>query len=274
MPPLKEREEIRRGLLSPGQPVFAYVRERVAAEDVATLRVLRDEDRPLHRLLTPRAAAASSVRSLVGHPPYLKEEPAAAQSLRAAAAMGLALVGDAGQSAGELACGLLWLRRNHAHPGHEHIAALDLAAATEAGHATRLRRLTDAVPEADRDLALPALTWLLALDGALPAARTVATATVLFDDGRGGVRGTLTAAVLPEGPPALLPDPRVMSGFRGDEGFRRSLRDAWDSAGHGVRGTVLWSLTDAEGVVGMVEDTSLGCAFAVLLGEAARAGRP
>ncbi|MFI0136897.1 WD40 repeat domain-containing protein [Streptomyces luteogriseus] len=273
MPPLKEREEIRRGLLSPGQPVFAYVRERVAAEDVATLRVLRDEDRPLHRLLTPRAAAASSVRSLVGHPPYLKEEPAAAQSLRAAAAMGLALVGDAGQCAGELASGLLWLRRNHAHPGYEHIAALDLAAATEAGHATRLRRLTDAVPEADRDLALPALTWLLALDGALPTARTVATATVLFDDGRGGVRGTLTAAVLPEGPPALLPDPRIMSGFRGDEGFRQSLRDAWDGAGHGVRSTVLWSLTDAEGVVGMVEDTSLGCAFAVLLGEVARAGR-
>ncbi|MFJ8715711.1 hypothetical protein ACIRD9_21395 [Streptomyces violaceus] len=273
MPPLKEREEIRRGLLSPGQPVFAYVRERVAAEDVATLRVLRDEDRPLHRLLTPRAAAASSVRSLVGHPPYLKEEPAAAQALRAAAAMGLALVGDAGRSAGELAAGLLWLRGNNAHPGGEHAVAHVLRAAADAGHATRLRRLMDTVPETDRDLALPALTWLLALDGALPEARTVATATVLFDDGRGGVRGTLTAAVLPDGPPVLLPDPRIMSGFRGDEGFRQSLWDAWGGAGQGVTSTVLWSLTDADGVVGMVEDTSLGCAFAVLLGEAARAGR-
>ncbi|MZF88753.1 WD40 repeat domain-containing protein [Streptomyces sp. SID5643] len=273
MPPLREREEIRRSLLSPGQPVFAYIRERVAAEDVATLRVLRDEDRPLHRLLTPRAAAASSVRSLVGHAPYLKEEPAAAQSLRAAAAMGLALVGDAGQSAGEMASGLLWLRGNHAHVGCEHAAALALGAATDAGHATRIRRLTDTVPEADRDLALPALTWLLALDGALPEARTVATATVLFDDGRGGVRGTLAVAVLPEGPPGLLPDPRIMSGFRGDEGFRQSLRAAWDGAGQDLRSTALWSLTDADGVVGMVEDTSLGCAFAVLLGEAARAGR-
>ncbi|MFE7597837.1 hypothetical protein [Streptomyces sp. NPDC057494] len=273
MPPLKDRERIRRALLSPAQPAFAYVRERVAAEDAAALRVLRDQMTPLHRLLTPRAAAASTVRSLVGHRPFLTEEPAAVQSLRASAAMGLALVGDAARSAEELAAGLLWLRGNLAHPGYEHADPHVLLAGTEAGHATRLRRLMDVVPPAGRDLALPALTWLLALDGALPEARPVAQATVLFDDGRGGVRGTLAVAALPGGPPALLPDPRTMSGFRGDARFQESLRDAWNSGGKRLATTVFWSLTDADGVVGMVEDNSLGCAFAVLLGEAERAGR-
>ncbi|GJF23786.1 WD40 repeat domain-containing protein [Streptomyces sp. HO565] len=273
MPPLRQREEIRRALLSPGQPAFAYVKERVAAEDVAALQVLRDGNTPLHRMLTPRAAAATSVRSLVGHPPFLSEEPAATQSLRASAAMGLALVGDAGRSADELATGLLWLRAVHAHPGHELPSLQALLKRTDAGHATRLRRLVDAVPTADQDLALSALMWLLALEGALPQPHPAAKATVLFDDGRSGVRGTLALAVLPQGPAALLPDPRVMSGFRGDKRFRQSLRDAWDGIGRGVTTTVLWSLTDPDGVVGMVEDNSLGCAFAVLLGEAERAGR-
>ncbi|MFB7455132.1 WD40 repeat domain-containing protein [Streptomyces sp. NPDC056188] len=273
MPPLRQREEIRRALLSPGQPAFVYVKERVAAEDIAALRVLRDGNTPLHRLLTPRAAAASSVRSLVGRRPFLSEEPAATQSLRASAAMGLALVDDSGRSADELATGLLWLRANHAHPGHERSSPQELLKRTDAGHATRLRRLMDAVPAADQDLALSALTWLLALDGALPHSRPTAKATVLFDDGRGGVRGTLALAVLPQGPPALLPDPRTMSGFRGDERFRQSLRDAWDGIVRGITTTVLWSLTDPDGVVGMVEDNSLGCAFAVLLGEVERAGR-
>lgn len=272
MPPLKERERIRRALLSPAQPAVAYVRERVAAEDVAALRVLRDQNTPLHRLLTPRAAAASTVRALVRHPPFLTEEPAAAQSLRASAAMGLALVGDAARSGDELATGLLWLRANHTQPGHQQADPQVLLAQTDAGHATRLRRLMDAVPPAERDLALPALTWLLALDGALPEARPIAEATVLFDDGRGGVRGTLAVAVLPNGPPALLPDPRTMSGFRGDRRFEESLRDAWSGGGKHTT-TVLWSLTYADGVVGMVEDNSLGCAFAVLLGEVERAGR-
>ncbi|MGW1509431.1 hypothetical protein [Streptomyces sp. NPDC002394] len=273
MPPLRQREEIRRALLSPRQPAFSYVKERVAAEDVTALRVLRDGNTPLHRLLTPRAAAASSVRSLVGRRPFLSEEPAATQSLRASAAMGLALVGEAEQSADELATGLLWLRANQAHPGHEHFRPREMLKRTDAGHATRLHRLMDAVPATDQDLALSALTWLLALDDALPQPRPTAKATVLFDDGRGGVRGTLTLAVLPQGPPALLPDPRTMSGFRGDERFLQSLRDAWDDIGRGVTTTVLWSLTDPDGVVGMVEDNSLGCAFAVLLGEAERAGR-
>ncbi|MFF7442077.1 hypothetical protein [Streptomyces sp. NPDC008122] len=105
LPQLRQREETRRALLSPRQPAFAYVKERVAAEDVAALRMSRDGSTPPHRLLTPRAAAASSVRSLVGRRPFLSEEPAAPQSLRASAAMGPALVGDAGRSADEPATG-------------------------------------------------------------------------------------------------------------------------------------------------------------------------
>ncbi|MEU6932503.1 hypothetical protein AB0A05_25490 [Streptomyces sp. NPDC046374] len=273
MPGLKDREKVRHALLSAGQPAFGFVRERVAAEDVAALRVLRDQVTPLHQLLTPRAAAASTVRALVGRGPFVAEEPAAAQALRASAAMGLALVGDAEGSAEELAVGLMWLRGCGAHPGHEPVDLRGLLDGTEVGHATRLRRLMDGVPPDGRDLALPALAWLLALDGALPESRPVAEATVLFDDGRGGVRGTLGVAVLPSGPPGLLPDPRRMSGFRGDSRFQESLRDAWSSGGERPATTVLWSLTDADGVVAMVEDNSLGCAFAVLLDEAERAGR-
>ncbi|MEV7280873.1 WD40 repeat domain-containing protein [Streptomyces sp. NPDC093111] len=245
----------------------------MAAEDVAALRVVRDQVTPLHELLTPRAAAASTVRALVGQGPFVAEEPAAVQALRASAAMGLALVGDAEGSPGELAVGLMWLRGSGAHPGHEQVDLQGLLARADAGHATRLRRLMDGLPPDGKDLALPALAWLLALDGALPESRPVAEATVLFDDGRGGVRGTLGVAVLPAGPPALLPDPRRMSGFRGDARFQESLRDAWNSAGERPATTVLWSLTDADGVVAMVEDNSLGCAFAVLLDEAERAGR-
>lgn len=273
MPPLEKRDQVRRVLLSPEQPVFEYVKQRVAAEDVVALRVLRDDDTPLHRLLKPRAAAASSVRSLVGHEPFQQEEPAAVQALRASAAMGLALVGEARRSVGELRVGLLWLHNNNAHARLESADAQALLDEADAGHANRLRRLLEGVPSADADLTLPALIWLLALDDALPEPRPVGEVSVLFDDGRGGVRGTLTGAVLPEGPPALLPDPRTMSGFRGDERFRQSLHDAWAGEGQGVSTTVLWSLTHGDGVVGMVEDNSLGCAFAVLLGEAERAGR-
>ncbi|MFF5532908.1 hypothetical protein ACFY71_10530 [Streptomyces cinerochromogenes] len=273
MPPLRERERTTRALLSPRQPVFAHLQDLVAAEDVDALRTLRDAHTPLHRLLMPRAAAASCVRALVGKAPFLADEPAAVQALRASAAMGLALVGDAGRATDELTTGLLWLRHHHALPDHASAAAQPLLDGSAAGHATRLHRLLDAVPAADRDLVLPALTWLLALDGALPRTRPAAELTVLFDDGRGGVRGTLTAAVLPQGPPALLPDPHAMGGFRGDERFRQSLSDAWATSGADVTVTVLWSLTHADGVVGMVEDNSLGCAFAILLGEAARTTR-
>ncbi|MER8009626.1 hypothetical protein [Streptomyces sp. NPDC094149] len=271
---MRGRERITRALLSPRQPVFGHLKALVAAEDVDTLRTLRDARTHLHSLLMPRAAAVSSVRALVGTAPFVDDEAAAAQALRASAAMGLALVGDASDSTEELTIGLRWLRHRHSlpdcGPDQASRAIHALLNASDAGHATRLHRLLEAVPDADQDLALPAVLWLLALDDALPRARPVAAVTVLFDDGRRGVRGTLTGSVLPVGPPALLADPHTMSGFRGDRRFRQSLSDAWLTSGADVATPVLWSLIDADGVVGMVEDSSLGCAFAVLLGEAAR----
>ncbi|WNI26170.1 WD40 repeat domain-containing protein [Streptomyces sp. ITFR-16] len=274
------RKAARRELLAPAQPALRFVRARVAAEDVGVLRTLRDQRTQVHELLAPRAAAATTVRALEGVDPYPRDEPAAAQALRASAAMALALVDDAESAARQLRTGLLWLRHCQAHPAHpsgtaaaegtEFTALLDGATT---GHAARIRRLLAELPPGESDLALPALLWLLSLDDALPDIRTVAGASVLFDDGSGGtkgVRATLRVSVLPGGPPALVPDPRTMSGFRGDTGFAESLRDAWTVAGGRVRGTVLWSLTGPDGVVGMVADRSLGCAFAVLIGEAGR----
>ncbi|MFD8077325.1 hypothetical protein ACFV3E_32265 [Streptomyces sp. NPDC059718] len=261
---------VRRALLSPEQPALAYLRQRVAAEDTEVLRTLRDGDTDVHRLLAPRAAAATSVRALAGQGPYRADEPAAAHALRASAAMALALVGDVEDAPRQLQTGMLWLRHCQAHlplDGLETASLLDRAAP---GHAARINRLTAGLGEDERDLALPVLLWLLTLDGALPEPQKVAEAGVLFDAGRGGARGTLTVAVLPDGPPTLIPDPRTMSGFRADARFQQSLRDAWTAAGHDVTGTVLWSLTGADGVVGMVADRSLGCAFGVLIGEVGR----
>ncbi|WP_250403546.1 hypothetical protein [Streptomyces cellostaticus] len=107
---LTDRRAARRArdaLLSPEQPALPYLRERVAAEDTEVLRILCDGETDVHRLLAPRAAAATSVRALAGHGPYRPDEPAAAQALRASAAMALALVGDAEHAPGQLRAGML-----------------------------------------------------------------------------------------------------------------------------------------------------------------------
>ncbi|MEV6107107.1 WD40 repeat domain-containing protein [Streptomyces sp. NPDC051940] len=264
----------RRALLSPEQPALVYLQKRVAAEDVEVLFTLRDEETDVHRLLAPRGAAASHVRALGDLSPHGVDEPAAAQALRASAAMALALVGDVEDAPRQLRTGLLWLRHCQAHLPLDGLETAGLLGQAAPGHAARIRRLLAGLGEEERDLALPVLLWLLTLDGALPEPRKVAEAGVLFDTRRGhGASGTLTVAVVPDGPPALIPDPRTMSGFRADARFQQSLRDAWTAAGHRVTGTVLWSLTNAEGVVGAVADRSLGCAFGVLIKEAGRRTR-
>ncbi|WP_141743719.1 hypothetical protein [Streptomyces agglomeratus] len=275
-----DRAVARQALLSTAQPTLVYLCAQVAAEDVAALRVLRDGRTQVHALLTPRAAARTSVVALADHLPYRparESEPGVSQALRASAAMGLALVDDADRAPEELAVGMRWLRHSWAQLAPADGPASDVLdrllsgpgpRRKAAGHSARIRRLVEGLGAEDRDLALPVLLWLLTLDGALPEPRSVASVSVLFDGGDTGVRGTLSVAVLPEGPPALVPDPRTMSGFRADEAFHGSLRNAWTAAGSGVGGTVLWSLTDNEGVTAMVADPSLGCACAVLLDEA------
>ncbi|WP_030217575.1 WD40 repeat domain-containing protein [Streptomyces bikiniensis] len=278
-----ERARARQELLSASQPALAYLCARVAAEDVAALRVLRDGRTQVHALLTPRAAARTGVLALADHPPYRparESEPGLSQALRASAAMGLALVDDADRAPEELAVGVRWLRHSWTVlPSADGSASALLdrvlsgpGPGAAAGHPARIRRLVEGLGAEDRDLALPVLLRLLTLDGALPGLRPVASAGVLFDGGNTGVRGTLGVAVLPEGPPALVPDPRTMSGFRAEEKFHGSLRNAWAAAGGKIRGTVLWSLTDNEGVTAMVSDSSLGCAFAVLLDEVRKQG--
>ncbi|MFE5941865.1 hypothetical protein [Streptomyces sp. NPDC056480] len=274
--PMGDRPSARQALLSTAQPALAYLRERVAAEDVATLRLVRDEPTQVHTLMTPRAAARTTVPALADHPPFRPArdaEPGVVQALRASAALGLALVDDLDGAAAQLGAGLRWLGNSWAHlpePGAPLDGLLSSVPSGRAGHPARIRRLLEGLGPQDRDMALPLLLWLLTLDGALPKPRPVASASVLFDGGNTGVRGALSVAELAEGPPALVPDPRTMSGFRADEMFHTSLRHAWTAAGGGVRGTLLWSLTDDEGVTAMVTDPSLGCAFAVLLDEAGR----
>ncbi|WPW23358.1 WD40 repeat domain-containing protein [Streptomyces sp. HNS054] len=282
----KERTLARQALLSASQPTLVYLCAKVAAEDVTALRELRDGQTQVHSLLTPRAAARTSIAALADELPYRpvrESEPGVSQALRASAAMGLALVDEADRAPKELAVGMRWLRHSWAQlPTAEGAAsdALDRFLAGPAlhvrsvGHSARIRRLVEGLGTKE-GLALSVLLWLLTLDGALPRSKSVASASVLFDGGDTGVRGTLSVAVLPEGPPAFLPDPRTMSGFRADEAFHDSLRKAWTAAGSGVAGTVLWSLTDNEGVTAMAVDPSLGCACAVLLDEVRRqsAGR-
>ncbi|MFJ2060011.1 hypothetical protein ACIOMM_29255 [Streptomyces sp. NPDC087908] len=274
---MSERPAARQALLSTAQPALAYLRERIAAEDVATLRLVRDETTQVHTLMTPRAAARTTVPALADHPPFRPArdaEPGVVQALRASAALGLALVDDLDGAAAQLDAGLRWLDNSWARlpaPGGSADALLRSLPPGRAGHPARIRRLLDGLGPQRRDAELPLLLWLLTLDGALPKLKPVASASVLFDGGNTGVRGVLSVAELSEGPPALVPDPRTMSGFRADEGFHTSLRHAWIAAGGGVRGTVLWSLADDEGVTAMATDPSLGCAFAVLLGEAGRA---
>ncbi|MFF3772618.1 hypothetical protein [Streptomyces sp. NPDC002232] len=275
--PMGERSAPRQALLSTAQPALAYLRGRIAAEDVAALRLVRDGTTQVHTLMTPRAAARTTVADLADHPPFRPArdaEPGVVQALRASAALGLALVDDLDGAAAQLTAGILWLDKSWARlpsPDGPVEGLLRSLPSGGAGHPARIRRLLDGLGPPDRDASLPLLLWLLTLDGALPEPRPVASASVLFDGGNTGVRGALSVAVLPEGPPALVPDPRTMSGFRADEKFHASLRHAWIAAGGDVRGTVLWSLTDDEGVTAMATDPSLGCAFAVLLHAVRRA---
>ncbi|MGW1927955.1 hypothetical protein [Streptomyces sp. NPDC001919] len=274
---MRERPAARQALLSPAQPALAYLRERIAAEDVAALRRVRDETTQVHTLMMPRAAARTTVPALADHPPFRPArdaEPGVVQALRASAALGLALVHDLDGAAAQLTAGTRWLDNSWARlpsPDGPVEGLLQYFPSGDAGHPARIRRLLEDLGPQDRDTSLPLLLWLLTLDGALAVPRPVASASVLFDGGNTGVRGALSVAVLTEGPPALVPDPRTMSGFRADEKFHTSLRHAWIAASRDVRGTVLWSLTDDEGVTAMATDPSLGCAFAVLLDEVRRA---
>ncbi|GAA0404037.1 hypothetical protein GCM10009541_54040 [Micromonospora gifhornensis] len=99
---------------------------------------------------------------------------------------------------------------------------------------------------------------------------------VLFDADPGGSTvsgavGRLEVTCLPDGPPGLFPDPRLMGFFHADPAFRDALTHAWHSTFRptDVMPCLLWTLTatdpsDGRPVAEMSGD-SAGAAFAVLL---------
>jgi WD40 repeat protein len=107
------------------------------------------------------------------------------------------------------------------------------------------------------------------------AEHSVAT-HVLFDADPGGstvagAAGRLEITCLPDGPPGLFPDPRVMSFFHADPDFQKALTQAWKSAFRPAdpKPCLLWTLTATDPTDGRpvaeLSGASAGAAFAVLL---------
>ncbi|MFC5219801.1 hypothetical protein [Streptomyces coerulescens] len=268
LPPETNEWELLSRLTGESQSLWGFLTHCVAEDDAETLQRVMADRTPLHDVLD-EAPGYVQLREPVDAP-FVAGEPAPARALRAYAALGLALVGAADEAEGHLRTGTSWLQRSAAAaPGTDHDAGT-LVLPTGSRHGERLARLMsdDGAPASVRGhLALV----LLALDGGIPKPLKGPRLTVLADRGPVGARFELRLDLVRGLPSGLLPDPRSMSAFLGDEGFRRSLDDAWRTA-HPAKldGAVLWSLSDGDGPVDHVNDSSFGAAFAVLLTELVR----
>ncbi|WP_435212780.1 hypothetical protein [Streptomyces sp. bgisy034] len=268
LPPETNEWDLLSRLIGESQSLWGFLTHCVAEEDATTLRQVMADRTPLHDVLD-EAPGYVQLREPV-EAPFVDGEPAPARALRACAALGLALVGEPDEAEGHLRTGTSWLLRSAAGaPGTDEEAG---ARSRPAGspHAERLARLmsADGVPASVRG---HLVLVLLALDGGLPKPVKGPRLTVLADRGSVGARFELRLDLVRGLPPGLLPDPRSMSTFLGDEGFRRSLDDAWRTAYPAkLDGAVLWSLSNGDGPVDHVNDSSFGAAFAVLLTELAR----
>ncbi|MFD8231827.1 hypothetical protein ACFV20_08015 [Streptomyces sp. NPDC059696] len=263
--------DLYRRLIREGQPL-RFLSHCVAEGDTEALRLAMAGHTPLHDVLE-EAHFYTRLPEPVD-PPLVERESAPARALRAYAALGLALTGDADAAEGHLRTGMSWLLRSGAASMVDDEAASPSTAAwTPPAGAPRGERITrllaaDGIPGAVRaHLSLV----LLALDGSLPKALDGSRLTVLADRGDRGARFQLQVDLVRGLPTGLLPDPRSMSAFLGDDRFRGSLDDAWRTARpEKLKGAVLWSLRDEDGPVGHVSDSSFGAAFAVLLTELGR----
>ncbi|MFJ5727492.1 WD40 repeat domain-containing protein [Streptomyces paradoxus] len=250
------------------QPLWGLLTHCVAENDDRTLHQVMTGRTPLHDILD-EAPGWTQVPEPVDAP-FVEREPAPARALRAHAALGLALVGDADAAEEHLRTGASWLSRSASAAQPPGPVGGAWSAPADSRHGERLARLlaADTVPDSVRT---HLSVVLLALDGALPKRASGPRLTVLADRGTVGARFQLQLDLVRGLPSALLPDPQSMSAFLGDEGFQRSLDDAWRTARRGkAKGAVLWSLRDGDGPVDHVNDSSFGAAFAVLLGELGR----
>ncbi|MER8013875.1 WD40 repeat domain-containing protein [Streptomyces griseoluteus] len=249
------------------QPLWEFLVSCVAEDDTESLRLLATGRTPLHDVLE-QALGYAALQDPVDAP-FVQGESAPARALRAHASLGLALVGDADEAEAHLRVGLSWLRRSAAAARTAAGSEPDTRTAPpDSRHGERLTRLLAGAPA---ELRAHLCLVLLALDAGLPKILRGPRLTVLAERGDTGSRFQLRLDLVRGLPAGLLPHPRVMSAFFGDEGFRGSLEDAWQTARPPkLQGAVLWSLWNADGPVDHVSDSSFGAALAVLLTELGR----
>ncbi|MCF6471765.1 WD40 repeat domain-containing protein [Nonomuraea sp. MG754425] len=190
------------------------------------------------------------------------------EALRVLAGLGLALVSEP-DAAGAVAAAI----DRAARAGSAPIAAGSTAPAP--GPDERLQRCLDLIDETGGSPAarLAVATVLAGLADPDRKTDLQQRIGVLLAQRRGdGTLADLRTAVLPGGPPGLVPDPARMSLFTAGPAFAESVEQAWAQSRAGeIRGTVLWSLEAADGPIPYVQGASLGAAFAVLLDESRRA---
>ncbi|MER7039945.1 WD40 repeat domain-containing protein [Streptomyces microflavus] len=268
LPPGSDEWNLFHRLFGEDQPLWNFLIHCVAEADVQTLHHLMAGRTPLHDVLDEAPGYAALHDS--ADAPFVDGEPVPARALRAYAALGLALVGEADEAEWHLRTGASWLMRSAAAAHRPTSDRGSPSTPTGSLHEERLAVLLDSdhIPsEVFPQLCLV----LLALEGALPRPVSGPRLTVLADRGQTGALFHLQLDLVRGLPSGLLPDPRSMSVFFGDEAFRRSLDDAWQTARPAkLHGAVLWSLRNADGPVDHVNDSSFGAAFAVLLMELGR----
>jgi WD40 repeat protein len=250
------------------QHLVHAVRRAVAERDSAALTLAWAEDLELHKSMP--ATSLHRVDTGALDAPYQRKDPPTTHALRALAGLGLALVADDEERALECLRGAeRWLTISNIcapepvtteQPGQGHVAALldrmGIAGGSRIGRLTKPATLHDPVR-------LTAWIWLLDLAGLLPHRRPRPTCGVLFDEGRNGLRGTLSLTAVPGLPPILAPDPAMMTLCSADLAFQQMLGDVWTLAARPA-GAVLWAVSTDGRQTTHITGQSIGGAFAVL----------
>lgn len=268
----ESRERFRR-LVDLKQPVFHEIAALVAKGDAGRLSLLRSGENQAVSLLN--RFGGDFVEEDLGEP-FRKGEAAIVHGMRALACLGLALVGDEPDPA-DLRAVARWYRTAGVSLPTSPERLRDLAAGrkdTKPGPALGELAKIAAEPGLDGPAMVAAVTLLALADpGAFPRRRLTPSPQigVLFAGGGGGRRASLQARLVRDLPGCLVPDPSSMALFTGDEGFQRSLAEAWRQArGAKIGGAVLWSLKFADEPVHRVGDESLGGALTTVFNEVRR----
>lgn len=253
-----------------GGELFGGLRKLVITRDTPRLQSLLTERLPLHDLLDVYAPSLATVGDDLGEP-FDVNESMPTHALRAAAAVGLALI-DPGQRAAAVDAAARWYR----------VAASSAAPSESVVQDPRIRQgavgliVADVVDVDGSDSAIPLLAaTALALDdeGTIGHRAVEVSVSVVFDAFGAGRVASLQLATCPALPPLLAPDPRWMVLFGGDARFKSALDAAWTTAADPFDCGVLWSIRSGGAAIETVEQESLGAALAVGLRELHRRRR-